>query len=460
MKFAIDSNGHLRLTVALCLVVPMTLLILVQAFTAKFDSGPDEYDHYAAAEYFVENLIPPPVGHESIRYAYSRYGYSYLDNYEVLYLLAGKWLHLTSFSGVETFYRIRLFNVGLWGMLMIPVLAIPRFRICSLFAAVSPETWYLFTYFNVDAFSLCVGVFLCFALAEKEKLAAYFTPLYLILVLLLFLSKSNYLVLIGFSYFVLCAENGFKFTRKQINYLAAVGICLAVMFLGRMGLDYWITGPDKIGQRLEIVEELATPAFHPDNLGKPGSNTNLRLREQGISLWEVLVDREWLILTCKDAAGFFGNHEFAFAVPFSRILAAALPLALGVWLIVLFTSAPLYLRFILVAATGTLLLNLLASLMISWTIDFQPQFRYILPGILAILFVMLRYEWGKKLRLLILTCLPLFALSLISFYIAALHALPRNETYELKRDPMYYQFGDEEFWESEEIYNRKRGVVD
>jgi len=129
--------------------------------------SPDEISHILAGRYYLDRWLPPAVGDPASLPSFSVYGFSYLTEPDIVYLIAAKLVAATSFISLEDFVRFRFFNVLL---LVLCLYQAMRSRVAMLVALpilCTPQAWYLFSYFNADAFALVVAILLGVALASQ-----------------------------------------------------------------------------------------------------------------------------------------------------------------------------------------------------------------------------------------------------------------------------------------------------
>lgn len=129
--------------------------------------SPDEISHILAGRYYLDRWLPPAVGDPASLASFSVYGFSYLTEPDIVYLVAAKLVAATSFISLEDFVRFRFFNVFL---LVLCLYQAMRSRVALLVALpilCTPQAWYLFSYFNADAFALVVAILLSVAVASQ-----------------------------------------------------------------------------------------------------------------------------------------------------------------------------------------------------------------------------------------------------------------------------------------------------
>ena len=144
---------------SLVLIALCCLVLWVQIKSPLTGSHPDEETHIWAVQYYTTNWLPPIVDSPEIRRSRTIYGYSYLDERDIIYLFAGKHAALLSFFVENELLLHRLFNFSLIAIIVAStiLLGAPNALLSCLVAA---QTWYIFSYFNGDCFPFIVSFFL------------------------------------------------------------------------------------------------------------------------------------------------------------------------------------------------------------------------------------------------------------------------------------------------------------
>ena len=193
------------------LLVFVILLCALTAIRSPLDSHPDELFHVEAAAYYADNLLPPAVGDPRAAKSYSQYGYSYLNELDVVYVFAGKLGALLSPVAAEPYLVFRAFNLLLLTALLAVAVRFPPYRAIFLLLLVSPQVWYIFSYFNGDALPLFLSLLIAGQLVlpgsrlraflDEPRFRARIGGAILVGVLLgvLALSKRNYYVFLLFA---------------------------------------------------------------------------------------------------------------------------------------------------------------------------------------------------------------------------------------------------------------------
>lgn len=138
-------------------------LVLILAMGAVHQTSvpvhPDERLHMSGFVYYLQHFWPPAADSPAIVASLrsSPWGVSYLNSYDVVYFMAA---HLMApFSGLfdSPLAMARAFQNLLWIVLLVLALRVRAWTAGLAVLLISPQVWYVFSYFNGDAFAL----FLC-----------------------------------------------------------------------------------------------------------------------------------------------------------------------------------------------------------------------------------------------------------------------------------------------------------
>jgi len=448
------------------------LLICIKAFSAEFDSGPNESDHYPVARFYAENALPVPVGTQTTLLTYSRYGYSYIDTLNVSYLISGRWLKFADTIGIPSFFSIRTFNVILAAGLVILLVCFYRYYPTLLLLLVTPDFWYHFSYFNGDAFSMVVAVsliLLFYRLLAKVRAGCnihqsiWNTVFCGILGGLMVVVKINF-TLVALFLALWSAIQFFSFSgSRRIEWTKVcllAGIIGLVVAAPRVGYDVYLNGLDKKNKVEEMRIQLAAPAYLPENLEKSGAWSGLNLSSKDVSIKEVVVDNDWLWLNFRKAAGMFGYHHWYYLHGVNQALAALILLLIILYLMnCCKQSQNRYQLFSVALAGGFFVFNILVSLYHTMTLDFQPEFRYLIPSCCILLMpgLEVKHVWKGWAVLVVKVAL---VLSFMTFFVACIIAMPKTQDYQIKRDSRYFEYTNPKLRESKEEFLRRRGLGD
>jgi len=201
-------------------------LILSMAFISGLDVHPDEIGHANSAGYYSDSWLPPSVDDPKILKTISGFGVSYLFRLEMVYLLSGKVSLLLSGFVNDNYLRLRLFNVLLFLVLVLIVARkIRSVPLLVLAIVLSPQIWYVFSYFNGDGLAFFIALLIALQIIYPDSLTCRYLNsttlwgkwsggvLFGILVGSLLLSKMNYYLYIAFILFMIAwnfiSERGF-----------------------------------------------------------------------------------------------------------------------------------------------------------------------------------------------------------------------------------------------------------
>lgn len=238
-----------------------TTLAASMAFTSAFNAHPDEIDHARAADYYRTNWLPPKFGDPAAVPSYSKYGYSYLHERDFVYLLAGKWSAIVAPLVGDINLAYRLFNLTLLAAIAFTFVRKPEARPLIVPLALSAQIWYVFSYFNGDAFALAVALFTAFqitarASAFNSALDANTRSRWL---------KGVIALGIGFGLLLLAKRNYYVFIAFLLAYVALreVGLraSLAIAFGTLLGVGWYYRAPADVPAWLYACTALAAGAL-------------------------------------------------------------------------------------------------------------------------------------------------------------------------------------------------------
>ncbi len=419
-------------------------LIMIMAVISEKNVHPDEYVHIDASKYYQKNWLPPSIEDPEIRHTYSVYGVSRLNKPEVFYFFSGKFAELTSFIHVKPFRLLRLFNVFLFGCLLLYTIKSEGARSMAMPFLISSQIWYVFSYTNSDAFALSIAflvgiqvvtpgsMFNTFLRQQSDK--RLFVRYLLLGCLLgcLFLLKKNFYPYIAFVITVLAWqiwEMGDREEQilavKRLSLLTLIGLTL---FGLRVGADYSVNGLDK-AEKLESMRlETAGPLYNPQtDLHK--RHIHLSMKKRGASLTHIVEVKRFFEKTFRSAFGVYGY--FTVSGPFRyydmvRWTGVAL---LSVFLGLVFLRPWRENGFIAVSCLFFSLLLITVSLHHSWTKDFQAQGRYLFPIVPMLGIVYAKSHKYLKGPLFTSLFIAMFLLSAYSFIFVALPQIPKATFY-------------------------------
>jgi uncharacterized membrane protein len=427
---ALGRTQRLLATVLAVELLASAVLVAVMAVGSPINAHPDEMLHLTAGLYFREHWLPPPVGAADGAPSYSEWGFSYLDEADIVYLAFGKVAALGEAFGLTPPLAMRWFQVLLYWSLIGWMMARARtFTPALAFLLLTPQVWYVFSYINADALPFAILTVLLTELAWSDSGIRAFLrgerPLPTQVVVfggllgLLVLSKRNYLVSLGFLGGVfLWLGNDVRHWKRA----AAIVLIAAAVALPWVTYHAWVNDWET-GQRVdEYAERVAAPNLKPSGLGV-NPFPFIAMRAKGVSLWAVLTTLNWPGLSFRSFCGLYG---------WMRIVAA--PWVYGVFSILYASLLAILVLPVLLRGTRRSQLLLLGVLIFggvvlgqsvyrSWVYNFQGQGRYLFP-VLPMLFFYWRVSEAPSLRVGTLLVAALLGMhSIVSFALVGLAAL-------------------------------------
>jgi hypothetical protein len=233
------------------MALALGLILTMACISSTTQSAhPDEFSHLPAFHYFTQHLLPPAVDDPAVVPSLSIYGASYLFEMNVTYLIAAKVTTPVIGWFASEVSAARAFQCLLWMLLILFVLRDRGLALPFSVVLLSPQVWYIFSYFNSDALPLflaLVAVMLLSGsrnavhayLANERKISASVVLFALCLGLLL-ISKANYLVLVpGLLLWLAVLHLDLRW-RELLATLIGLGLLGASMFLGKVpALSAW-----------------------------------------------------------------------------------------------------------------------------------------------------------------------------------------------------------------------------
>ncbi len=416
------------------------ILILVMASISKQNNHPDEYVHRDAGEYYQTNWVPPAVDDPEIAHTYSVYGVSRLNSQEISYLFIGKLSRLVSSLNVSNVLSLRMFNVLIFGVILLYLLKSPNARIMAIPFLLSPQLWYVFSYCNSDAFALFISFLVACQLALSRSLLNRYLlgdegnrNIIVFLLLgffcaLLFLLKKNYLVYIGFLVAYVGWRVLFRIEQqkrrlylKRLVAIVLVGLSLAAI---RLSVDYMVNGMDRTAKMERIREELANYPYKPST-PLEDQHIFLNRKAHGASLESIIVLDRWFEKTFRSAFGLYGYLSVVASDTYYncvRYTGGALLALMAVSIVFRGGISGNLLFAAFLACSGALIA---VSLYHSWTADYQTQGRYLFPIFPMACVVLYHSRNLMQGALFKLFFTAMFLLSVYSFVFVGLFQLPK-----------------------------------
>lgn len=388
-----SAAGFFERGLPVLMAIALGLIVTMASITA-LDRHPDESYHYAAAKYFFHHWLPPAVGDPEALEAYSQYGRSYLDDQDPVYFLAAKFANLLAPLVQKPYLALRFFNVALFLFLLGYCWYFRDRRLVFLVLLITPQVWYIFSYFNNDALPLFLT---CLIIGELVSQGSWFNRFLSTgrnlqnlgggiwlggLVGLLSLGKKNYYIfLLFFSGWILAQIFQAPRDRKKIiisKYGLVIGLA-AFIFLLNSGGDLAINGWDKAAKVVAAAEQTAAPEYKPSQRSLQTSYFGLNLRGKGVKYNELFSSWKWHIGTCRSFFGVYGYMLISSAKLYYKVISGVFLSMIAYIFLSIFLRGKSNDKLFLVWVIGVILLAIFISSYHSWIADFQAQGRYLFP---------------------------------------------------------------------------------
>lgn len=423
------------------LMMFITALIIVMAGLSKNNRHPDEYVHVNAAVYYENHWRPPEICAPGTEKTYSAYGFSRLNSHEIIYFIAGKFSSIFRVLSIGKYDRLRLFNLFLFIVLLVMNFRVAEFRLIALPLLISPQIWYVFSYFNSDAFSIFILFIVSYQiLIEKSMLRRCLRCEYdwkgiivtciligLLLAILLLLKKNYYIFILYLGIFYIIAHfTGTHVLNKiTVKYIAVIVIVGLSLFSFRHASSIYINGFNKKEKIIACREKLADYEYKPSTL-KEKQAPHLNLRSRGVTIKEMFVKMKYHERLFKTAFGTYGYTSVYASNSYYRFIKTASVLFFFFIGISILIRGDMAGKLMLGNVIFCSLVLMAGSLWASWTIDFQGQGRYLLPitAMLGMLLYRSRDCFNK--RILNGFIITLFCTSVYSFIFIGFRYIPKS----------------------------------
>jgi len=414
-------------------------MIIVMAMISKQNAHPDEHVHLAGANDYSANLTAPEVCSKDSQYTYSAYGVSRLNSREIAYYVGGRYLQLLDFLPAQEYLKLRFLNITMFLVLVLLAFNHIRARYLFLPLLLTPQAWYLFSYYNSDALSLFVVCLTAYQVFIPESmlrrlLGGERPPGFVLWVLALavmvamqFWLKLNFVfypIMLG-----LLAASWWLLNRRLPD-MAFTRPLWIVLALGCALFFSWevsrhVINDFALGERiLDCREQLADAQYKPST---PLEQThyNFRLRDKGLSLYYVLLERNWVVRIFYTGLGAYGYTEYLSQTIHYEIVSTFILLLLAYVLFAVALRGRSMGRLSALSTLAAMSGITAAALYINWTVDFQPQGRYLVVY-LPMLGTLIAMYWQKlnALWLSLLAAVPFF-MGLYSFIAIGLAEIPK-----------------------------------
>lgn len=411
------SNTKINITLFFLYISFYFVIGLTLVFSQPFGNPPDEYNRFLIPQYIARNGTLPNGYDEAIRIG--GYGFSYGFQPILPYILQGYAMRLTGLftsSADALLYTARMVNLlsGFITAVFTLLLGKEWFsdrRFMWLFAYLAtflPESIFLHTYVNTDSCCMMSIAIMLYGLTKGIKSRFNVSSCLFLSAGIIFCALSYYN---AYGYILSCILlfTAFFFSwkiRQPWKPFLKKGLLISAIVL--LGIGWWfirsylLYDGDFLGLKArDICGSLyALPEFHPD--------TRVTWQSQGYSIWDMLVQSDFINLTTLSFIGIYGPMTIVTSIwiyRFYKIFFAA-----GILLCIALSAAEFFSR----KSSGRPAENLfpecskgfrifyhanmifciampcILSLYYSFTTDFQPQGRYVLPILLPLAYYCVR----------------------------------------------------------------------
>jgi uncharacterized membrane protein len=328
----------------------------------------------------------------------------------------------------------------LLGLILLFTLQQPDSRLVAVPLLITPQVWYLFSYCNSDAFAITVAFFTgCQVVVRSSALNRFLLMRqglrqwgYLLVAAflfgVLFLLKKNFLVYTAFLFWVILLQIWLKTDKENrgIRLRRFVAVCLVGLSLlaVKVAADYHVNGFNRREKILSMRDKLAAPLYNP-HTPLEQQHAQLSMKARGITLARIIHQDRWFEKTFRSAFGVYGYSTISAGFVYYDLVRWTGLAFLTLVLVSLLVRAGVYVNLQTLAVLGLSAALVAVALYHSWTKDFQPQGRYLIP-ILPMLGVLCAQ--GKEylsVRIMTTMTLCMFLLSSYSFICLGLLEIPR-----------------------------------
>lgn len=413
------------------------LMVLVLGYISAMSAisrphaHPDEHAHLQAALYYENHNIPPPACAEDSLHTYTNYGTSRLNTNELSYYITGKYLQLVDPVPLAYYTKLRIFNLGLFALLTLLAAFRPAARLILSPLLISPQFWYVFSYFNSDAFAIFTSLLIAYQLAAPDTLfkrfiggtsgrwLTSFTLLSLLGVFLLLTKKNFYF----FALFILGAGLVFAWANRHTLKRPLLSI-LGLALVSASAFGSWnyyqesIHGFDRSARVLECREQTAEHEYKPST-PLAEANKGLSRDKRGDPITELLEDG-WAQSVFMSSFGNYSYVSLPASKPYYHLIAIILLCGTAYILTIVIRRGTGVQKWLLAGFIGLFATIIAVTLYKSWTVDYQAQGRYyfaLIPMTGALL------GWLRTIishRMISIFILLLFAMGSYSFLAIAL----------------------------------------
>lgn len=415
-------------------------LVLIMATNSSFNAHPDEFVHVAAAKYYQTHWLPPAVSNPEIRNSFSVYGHSRLTEFNLVYFFAGKFSIPAGYFVKDPVLALRLFNCLLF--LALTILFFKESRETKplfLVLLISPQIWYVFSYFNSDALGLFLTFIITLQLIKEKSIFYQFLhsakitgglkgALFMAMLLALQIySKSNYyLILVFFAIFILIDFIKRKERRRSIMFKGLLLAIITLLFLApRYLYDVKLHGFNRKMVIAEYREKYAGDQFKRSRINLSDTSPGLNLQKKGVKYVALFSDPfNWHIIIAMSFFGVYGYMSVLGPKLYYVLIILLFSTLLTGMTIRSFYHTSLSQKIPPLIFYLLFLLILYLASNFAWTKDFQGQGRFLFPVLSILGFWFTEFLKFNKPAYLKMIAVMMFIAGMYSFIFVALMNIP------------------------------------
>ncbi len=408
------KNKHFNIDFCLIFLYFVLYFIIGISLVAKqpFGNPPDEYNRFLIPSYIAEHGTLPNGYEESIRIP--GYGFSYGFQPILPYMIQGYTMRFVSLFTSEPsslLYTARGVNLlfGFITALFVLLLSQKWFsdkRISYLFAFLVtflPQSIFLHTYVNTDSCCMMSIAIMLYAL-NKGLSDQFSTSSCVCLSIGIILCALSYYNAYGFilSCILLFTANFFSFQAKKCFFawkpFLQKGCFISILVL--LGISWWfirsylLYDGDFLGMKTRDYcgSLYAIPSLHPD--------TRITWQNQGNSVWQMLTESDFINLSTLSFIGIYGPMTITTSIWVYRFYKLLFPLGILLCILLhskkqsfsdtLYQNRPLFRIFYHCNMVFCILMPCVLSIYYSYTTDYQPQGRYLMPMLIPFCYYCVR----------------------------------------------------------------------
>lgn len=412
---------------------------MVMATVSNINTHPDERTHLNNALYYADHYIPPEVCSDETLFTYSTYGVSRLDKREIAYYVGGRYLQLVDFIPAPSYLKLRFFNVALLFVLVMLAFRHLNARYLFLPLLLTPQAWYLFSYYNSDALSLFAVVITAYQVFVPQSILRRLLngerpPGYMLWVLgLSVLVAMQYWLKLNYMFYpillLMIAVSWWLLNRRWPNFQNVAPMALAIVLGTSLFLTWEVSrhtvNDFSLAEKVrECAEQTADIAYKPST---PLFQTHptILLRAKGVSLRDFFVKHDWAERIFYTGLGTYGYTEYLNTYTHYEIVSAFILLFFLYVITMVAIKGDGLARMSVLSTIAAIVGITIAAIINNWFQSFQPQGRYLMVylPLLGTLIVM----YANKLSVIwlsILASIP-FLFGLYSFFAVALIEIPK-----------------------------------